>query len=253
MNQFLLYKNDLHINISFHLLSTAFSTGDVTTETRSGETGSRSMTGEVDSMAGKRKSPERETVDAVSDTPSEVRAVGQLISVPASGAGGQAGGQAEGQAGGQAGVCQADAQCLQLPGVLGYPKDGPVMALPWKIQHVSIQKWKDCGYRKQNNVLSNPFHIGYQKIPQNEVQKMYFPEVYLSREQKQKIETKMDLIAKGIHPRYQEAMRAYERVQKSFQEIIATCNKCGIKQGEMEEFINYVAKNKEDAERLGIK
>tara|TARA_B100001778_G_scaffold210634_1_gene174346 strand:- start:582 stop:1205 length:624 start_codon:yes stop_codon:yes gene_type:complete len=207
------------------------------------------MTGEVDSMAGKRKSPERETVDAVPDTPSEVRAVGQLISVPASGAGGQAGGQAEGQAG----VCQADAQCLQLPGVLGYPKDGPVMALPWKIQHVSIQKWKDSGYRKQNNGLLNPFNIGYQKIPQNEVQEMYFPEVYLSMEQKQKIETKMDLIAKGIHPRYQEAMRAYERVQKSFQEIIATCNKCGIKQGEMEEFINYVAKNKEDAERLGIK
>ena len=213
-------------------------------------------------MTGKRKSPEREAVSMnlhlPPGTPCEVQAVQQLISEPEPTSGATAGEkccemtQLYGNVS-LGSATAAEAKCRELPGIYGHPKDGPVKALPWKLESVSFQKWKECGYRTQNNVVTRPFHIGFQKIPQEDVQKMHFPDVYLNREQKKKIKTKLDLIATGIHPRYQEALKAFERVQKTFQEIIATCNKCGIKQGEIEEFLNYVAKTKEDAAWLGIK
>ena len=76
--------------------TTATSTSGVTTETRSGEAGSRPSAGQANSMMGKRKSPERETVDAVPGTPREVQDVVHLISTAdersrCAGAGGQAG------------------------------------------------------------------------------------------------------------------------------------------------------------------
>ena len=236
---------------------TATSASGVTTDSQSGEAGSRPSASQAGSMAGKRKSPERETAGAVPGTPIEVQAVGQLISVPAAGAGGQAGARAGGQAGGQcarhAGVPAG--QCPKcdpkIVGVMGHPKDGPVLGLPWTPKTVSVGRWKYCGYRREDNSIKDHYNLNGQNIPEEQLKKMYFPRMW--DKEKEKIKTKFDLIVKVIHPRYQEYSLEHERVNKKFQELCTDCNRYGIKCGEIEEFLNYVAHNREAAEKLGIK
>ena len=235
----------------------ATSASGVTTDPKPDEAGSRPSAGQTNSMAGKRKSPERETAGAVPGTPMEVQAVGQLISVPASGAGGQAGARAGEQAGGQcarhAGVPAG--QCPKcdpkIVGVMGHPKDGPVLGLPWTPKIVTLARWKYCGYRRQDNSIKDHYNLTGQKIPEEELKKMYIPLMW--DKEKEKIKTKFDLIAKVIHPRYQEYSLEHERVNNKFQQLCKDCNRYGIKCGEIEEFLNYVAQNRETAEKLGIK
>lgn len=221
----------------------ATSTSGVTTETRSGEAGSRPSAGEVDSMAGKRKSPEPNTEGAVPGTPREVQDVVHLISTTddrsrCAGAGRQAG--------------QAGGVMLRHEGVMGHPKDGPVMQLPMNYRNVSIPRWKYYGYRKQDNTINDIYKLSAQKIPEEELKKMYFPGMW-EKAEKEKIKTKFDLIAKVIHPKYQEYSQEYERVTKKFQQLCGDCNRYGIKCGEIEEFLNFVAQNREVADKLGVK
>ena len=112
-------------------------------------------------------------------------------------------------------------------------------------------RWKYCGYRKQDNTINELYNLSAQKIPEEELKKMFFP--LYGRVEKEKIQTKFDLIAKVIHPRYQECSREADRVNKQFQQLARDCNTYGIKCGEIEEFLNFVAQNRDIAEKLGIK
>ena len=108
---------------------------------------------------------------------------------------------------------QAGGVMPRREGVMGHPKDGPVHGLPWNYKSVTSSRWKYCGYRKQDNSINDLYKLSAQKIPEEELKKMYFPGVY--EKEKEKIKTKFDLIAKVIHPKYQEYSLEHDRTSRS--------------------------------------